>query len=364
MTAPIHCRTAASFIATVTDTLGYVPEDSVAVVPLTGRMGGAILRFDLPPLCDRAGLDWYARQVIDTVLRLDGVTAMACVMFVTEAYVSCPRLDVVHALCRAAELRGIESIAPIYRTTTGWGSYDVYGDGIDTEPKSLVELGASGVRLPSRMPDDDGDPDAWRLTTDEQAAALGDVSDVEELIERLLVGDPIRPDEVVAAMRALCGGLADAETRDALLPQIAFGRGTDYCLEDITDELFRGPGRKRSSPLRRAFDPDRSERAIEVLRAAARHADDDERPFVYTSLAWVLWTLGQGTRARAWAMRAWEISLDQPVGDGDLARAIVSLVESGIVAPWFGKAPRRMLGDGGRVDDASRGLGDERSDAA
>lgn len=371
MTVPrIRCKTAAAMISTVTGMLGYCPRESLVVLPLEGNEGGATLRFDLPSLARSSrDCDDYVNQVFGLALRLDGISSIACIVFVDEEVDGPPRTKLIASLARCADRAGLHLFSPLFRARNGWGTYENAGNGVVTaEVRPLDELGEAGrlaATSPPRTPEHVEDV----LETHTNAPRADLDAGLVDLLEPLVGGDApaIHPDDERPVCELLAGVLSFATLREELLTIIAFGTNRDGGITAVYDHVFHDapplPGAQR--PLTDAFDTDRCENGLRLLRSVARRAPHEQRAAVHAAIAWLHWALGHGSLASGWAERALEAAPEM-----DLAWLVRLLADEGIVAPWFGKPPRRYRGASdqrraregnaaGTADDAAR-----RSDAA
>ncbi|MGO2113211.1 MAG: hypothetical protein ACTH31_16530, partial [Pseudoclavibacter sp.] len=121
--------------------------------------------------------------------------------------------------------------------------------------------------------------------------------------------------------------------------------------------FFTEPG--GAAGLYDAFEPDRCERALPILRVAARWVDAEHCADVYASISWLHWALGHGTLAVGWAERALERSPHSTLAD-----EVRQLVDHGVMAPWFGKPPRRFRATSDETPAGADAPANSRADAA
>ena len=164
MTTIITAASAAQFLSLIPRMLGYLPTQSVVLVPFDGSRSLGALRFDLPAASDSDEIDRIAATLIGMVCRLPEADGVAIVTYTDAAFAESgmPHRDLTTALQRRAEDCGIHVGDALCVGTDAWGSqFDPlcpeFGrplDELDDEPAGAAHLSiadgdqAAGAQLP------------------------------------------------------------------------------------------------------------------------------------------------------------------------------------------------------------------------
>ncbi|GGA58886.1 hypothetical protein GCM10011490_06070 [Pseudoclavibacter endophyticus] len=363
-------------MSTVTGMLGYCPSESLVLLPLTGRVGGAILRFDLPArdiMLPRDDLDSWVNLALGLALHVDDITAIAAIVFADEQIAAPPRTELVGALARGADRTGLRLVVPLFRAQNAWGRYNATASVDEPLLRSLDELGDAGrmqLTQPPREVVDRGDAETMRLTKSARRVERGESADA--LLDRMLARESseIHPDDVEMLCSTVAEAAAVPHAQDHLLARIAFGRPSGAAVRRSAASGLRGGGWEAHQAhgggpgagsetavesyehglLYDAFDPDRCERALPLLRAIVRRSDPPLRAGLLAVIAWTHWALGHGSLAGGYADQALAAAPSL-----ELAHEVRMLVDGGTVAPWFGKPPQRCTPEPVALDDVGSG---------
>ena len=292
----------------VPELAGAVPEDSLVLILFRRSQGtrprthGA-MRVDLRHTEDPEELALWAGAVLQTVLRVDGVTGVAVAVYTPETFAPGgrpPAAAQIRAVAREAERRGLEVLDRFCVAADGWGSLDDPELPRGGRPLALIEPAeplrrrlraeppvplaphrervafAAEYRLWWRCADGPGGVlHGVRLT--EPGSAFGPAAEAEPAMERYRWGrDVVEVVDLVEAMLAPHG-------REASLARLT---------EAITGGRFRRP------------DLERIDAAIAALLDTARYVPEEERAPLDGMLAWLHWASGGGSAAGAYAQRA------------------------------------------------------------
>ncbi|NLT26776.1 MAG: DUF4192 family protein [Microbacteriaceae bacterium] len=355
MRSPRRLRTAADLLTAVPGILGYEPAESLVVLPLAGRYGGAVLRFDLPP----AELhDDFAAGVVEHLLRFDDCDRIAVAAF-TDAPLGLdepPHRPLVDAIAALAADEGIEIACAALRGGDGWCEFR------GAEAGTLDELDAQRPPVAASV-EEVGDIDPAADAERERFAA--------ELAARS--ARPLGVAAFAAALHGLLDDRAAADADDALArgwrAELVAGLGTPLHLEfALADAAFgeraglehatlwqhlerelRGGQHGRLAPGglvtdRANHDPvdlERSAAAIGLLRRLVALAPEPFRPDLYAALGWLEWVRGGATLATRYARECLEREPDHP-----LAAEVELLCAFAVVPAWIG-----MTGVGGGLGE-------------
>lgn len=344
MTTIIRAGSAQEFLALVPTLAGFHPSRSLVCVAFDGRRTVGVLRHDLPRRArDRSAL---VSAIVSTLCRMPGVDAIAPVAYCDETFAEhgdAPERRLVDLLCRRASEAGFGIRDALCRAADGWGSY--LDDDIPAGGRPLADLVEPRVAgLAPDRPAESSTSWAHLPEVDERRArairrelrrieragvgdavfrALGDDVDPVELVERLLEND-----EPSMLRRAWFLHLAARPVfRDGMMLQFAFGPVVGAAAhEDAVDlaERAEAQGESVDALVRREFaahdaelgvseflsrlllgrttlrpEPDRLERALDIVRAIIADAPPGIRAGSICIAAWLCWALGRASAAGA-----------------------------------------------------------------
>lgn len=336
LTTPQHVLDA------VPQLLGYSPVGSLVAIPLNGKRGGVVLRFDLPGYRreSESSPRAYANAVVGHLAQLNGIERVVFVVCPDLPFGVGPRPPfswLAEELAAAAKRAGIEVVLSVCRAVDAWG---VYGcddpDCCDIGPRGL---GAQSAWLTAARPVDEAsiaaapkskilafaeaDRRHWKLHDGEDDLMSMRRSWLTSFAPPSFTAAP--DDEQLA--RLLCM-LRGHHTAELLLVTVAFGASDDLLsLAPVWGAvLSEDDGRGRLPE----FSRQRVRRAVAVLRDLAALVDLDDEPGLVSSLSWLEWASGRSSAAAAFAKRALAIRPDD-----SLASSVAWLVERCVVPPWL-----------------------------
>lgn len=360
MTSLVRATSPDQFLTVVPRLLGFVPRQSIVLVPFRrGRSRGA-MRLDLPASDDR--VDEIAATMIGLVCRVPEADACAVVVY-GDADAARPLL--VEGLLARADACGIRVIEALWVCGTRWG---VYGDPAETAAPSPQQLPPperaddeviagdqySGAALdpcdPARAAaisraaaafadaarlvaqGDDAAPSGPLRVDPRALSAVCLLDDLPAFVERMLHADPDAADPFEIAV--LGWVLARPALRDIALicwvdgvdagddaaeAQLRWEEGEDYPAE-IAMRLW-GEGARPS--------PARLEHALALTRAVAAGLPEQDRPGPLAVCGWLSWALGRSTHAEVYAEAA---VAGEP--EHGLAEIVRSFVHAGHLPDW------------------------------
>jgi hypothetical protein len=340
------------FLGLLPSLLGYVPTQSVVLVPFVAQRSVGAMRFDLPDPGEHAG--GIATTMIGTLCRLDGVNATMIVVYTDgdhEAYA-----PLCLALERAAEQCGLALLDVLYVSPAGYGSLLN-----NTEPTSMDTVSTPPEAPAYRAGDQSGgavlpdvDVDTRRefaealpeldaavaaLTGEERgkvnpyaAAAVVMLDDVPELFENALGWDTAQLDVWSGSALVFC--LRRPALRDIGLVTWTTGRDTGD--EALDAQLRWESGEEYPAHLAMHMwgegprpDPTRLEAALGMCRYLAAAVPDQDKPGPLAAAGWLAWALGRSTEAEVHANQAREIEPEH-----GLAEIVLSFVTAGHLPDW------------------------------
>ncbi len=354
-----HSRT--EFLTVVPHLLGFVPRESLVLVPFRrGRSRGA-LRLDLPP--DDNRIDEIAATMIGLVCRVPEADSCAIVVYAAGP---APQAGLISRLERRADACGIRIADALWVDGDQWGAYET-PDAVPGAPVSgtLPTLGEApafdqfaGATLPEVSPEraaavaaslealtstmgrvtslDSAGPAAAPRLDPRALAALAALDDLPAFTERLLQADAAclgdgeiatlgwvlaRPALRDIALIGWIDGVAAGDT--AAAAQVAWEQGGEYPPAIAMRLWGDGP----------APDPERLTRALELVRTVAASVPAAQRPGALSVCAWLAWGLGRSTHAHAYATEA--LRLDP---DHGLSEIVLALVQAAHLPDWAFRA--------------------------
>jgi len=374
MTTIIRAGSAQEFLALVPTLAGFHPTRSLVCVAFDGRRTVGVLRHDLPRRARDGSV--LVSAIVSTLCRMPGVDSIVPIAYCDETFAGsggAPERRLVDLLCRRATEAGFGVRDALCRAADGWGSY--LDDDLPAEGRPLADLVEPD--LPELAPDGPADSptsSARIPAADERRArairrelrrieragvgdavfrALGDDVDPVELVERLL-----EPEEPSALRLAWFLHLAARPVfRDGMMLQFGFGPVVGAAAHEDAAELAEraeAEGTSVDALVRREFaahdpelgvsaflsrlmvgrtslrpEPDRLERALEVVRSIIADAPADHRAGPTCIAAWLCWARGRGSAAGA---------LLDLVGADDPNHTMASLLQqflgSGALPDW------------------------------
>ncbi|KQZ85781.1 hypothetical protein ASD56_05710 [Microbacterium sp. Root166] len=384
MTTIVKAAGAAEFLSLVPHLLGYVPSQSLVLIPFDGSRSLGAMRFDLPS-AEADTLDAGASTVLGIVCRVQQADAVAAIAYTDAGFADgggMPHRDLFDALRRRADACGLGVTDVLCVARDGWGSLfdpDCPDDGrplselesaaaADLPVPALDRDQASGADLPS-IDLATRERTARALIALERAVALlcgGDPEDAGAAAS--VVDEPDRVDPQVLAtvcalddlptlyeealswpvdeldpydVAAIAWCLARPSLRDVALVQWS---GTVGDGDEAFDAQLRWEaGEEYPAHLAMQMwgegdrpDPGRLERALELARHVAAASPRAVRPGALAMCAWISWALGRSTHAEVYACLACEIEPDH-----GLSEIVRSFVHAGHLPDWaFTRTPR------------------------
>ncbi|NYF13394.1 hypothetical protein HDC34_001688 [Pseudoclavibacter sp. JAI123] len=339
----IRLSTPKQILDAVPRLLGYSPVGSLVAIPLSGKRGGVVLRFDLPevPEPSSAGAAPYANAVIGHLSHLRSIERVVFVLCPDLPFGSGPRPPfsvVAEELVAAADRAGIEVAACICRAADAWGVYgcdDV--DCCDIGPRALgsqeewvqatAKPGDESLITPAsvtrRLRFAEEDERHWQHHDGED--------DLPSMRQRWLAAfapDTFRAAPADAELAHLLCTLRGRHTSELLLVTIGFGAHSDLLsLAPVWSTVMGEEDVHRPLP---EFSRRRVRQAAAILRRLAELVDLDDEPVLLASMSWLEWASGRSSAAAAFAKRALGVSADDP-----LASSVAWLVERCVVPPWL-----------------------------
>ncbi len=354
MTTTVKATDPAHFLTLVPRMLGYVPVQSVVVVPMgAGRSLGG-MRLDLPP-DDDTTRDGFAATAIGMVCRVSRSDALVAVIYTsTPADGALPHGPLAGAIARAADASGLHLIDVLVVCPDGWGSHVSADDAI----RPLSELAAlddafppasgdqsTGAELPAYPASErrrtgaahhslqaalavlcglPGDDDQGRVDPLALSAAC-ELDDMPDLFERALAWDPTDLAPMQTAL--LSWVLGRPSLRDIALVQWASDLSGGSQAMDA--QLRWEEGEEYPSDLAAVMwgegarpDPARLDAALGLVRHVAARTGRRRRPGALAVCAWLSWALGRSTHADGYARAALDIEADH--GLADIVRSFVA----------------------------------------
>lgn len=336
MTTIVRAATPADLLALLPAMIGYLPSESLLIVPFAGGRTAGVLRLDIDQAI--ASPAEHSATGLGHAARVPGVTGVAVVAYterghevatpVLAAYVERARqfgLDVLDVISVGAETyaqlgREEHPVSEINYTIVPEGMRGATSKGVlaGAEPIELDEAtradAADVARQYSTM-----DPSMLLALTPPVAAASVVPSGETPYTE---------VPSVVGFTVAVC---QLPSIRDVALLSMAIGveagdRGLEAQLDwesgaEYPTDLARVMWGEWSDKI----DVARLTNAVDLLRTAAAVADEEQKPAVLATLAWFSWALGRSSHAEYYADQAAEVGL---------AEIVRSFITAGHLPSW------------------------------
>lgn len=359
----ITADSSAELLALIPHLSGYVPRESVVVVPFRAGRSLAMLRVDR--VTD--DIDAFAATTIGTACRVPDIDAVVLVVYTGGELETSGAREVLEALRIRADACGLFVIDTLAVAEDGWASFR--GDQ-HPSPRSLDEIARAAPAGLLHPRDDQAGGSALVRAPKERrrrvSAALVDTERAATLLLTQARSSTEQTDEVDARAARILTTLTDVATswetalqftslddeiltdeRAALLlwclarPSLRdvalahWCHGADAARRVLSAQLeWEESGDYPAGPLFLAGegprpDPVRLHRALHVLRGLAALATGRFRGAALASAAWVAWALGWGTHAGAYARAALAVDPGQR-----LAEIIDELSSHGHLPGW------------------------------
>ena len=393
----VKSPTPQDFLALVPQLVGFLPERSLVLVAFRGNRTCGALRFNLPPVeAAAADLRRVAGTLLGTLCKIPGVDALVPVVYAEESIgddlvdaATLPHGAFIGAIRHRAGQSGFLVRDALCVAEDGWASYlaadepgrtrrqplsgiaeSVVNEAIPGDARRELGRLHTGAELP-RVDLASRERCARRLARyqrlgpdmgpiPELIEIVGDVLDPVETAETVLGLDPadLGIDEVAALLFLIQG----PATRDQMMLQFAFGRqegvrshalnlhyakrqrDTGLSMDDLVEaDMAEGREFHESSPTTGDLmlglstvrpDPDRVHRGIRLLKLLVAMAPRSARPAPLCMLAWLSWTLGQGSVAGIYLDTA--LDIDEEYG---MAVLLQQVLGSGHLPEWAFAVP-------------------------
>jgi hypothetical protein len=135
MTTIVHAAGAAELLAAIPVLTGFTPRDSVVLLPFRRSRTAGALRFDLPPAGDSDAegvpsptVEQFAATTLGLVRRIPGADGLAIAVYADGAEQTAtgegpPVADLVEALLREADARGLHIVEALHVGAGAWRDY-------------------------------------------------------------------------------------------------------------------------------------------------------------------------------------------------------------------------------------------------
>lgn len=339
----IRLSTPEQILDAVPHLLGYSPIGSLVALPLSGKRGGVVLRFDLPdesrePATYAAS---YASAVVGQLAHLNSIERVVFVLSPDLPFGAGPRPPfswVADELSAAADRAGIDVVLLLCRASDAWGVYgcddpdccDVGPRGLGAQrtwleaaPRSLDESLVAPASRSRRLAFAEADERHWQLHEGETDLVTLRQSWLSSVTPQSLSAGP--DDDQLAHFLCMLRG---RRTSELLLVTFAFGESDDLLsLARVWGAVLADDHEPGPLP---AFSRQRVRRAVTILRGLAALVDVEDEPGLFSGLSWLEWASGRSSAAAYFAKSALAVSPDDA-----LASSVAWLVQRCVVPPWL-----------------------------
>lgn len=380
-------RNPVEVLTTIPELCGFMPVESLVVLPFSEKYGGAVMRIDLPA-CEHE-FEMYAAAVAANLTRFHDITQVAIAIYTHRplGLDETPYEKLIAALIAVCDVTAIEVATVLVHASDGWCEYGGSRSGtieslqhdhdlLAQSPTARLQIQPAAVEARDELAQllhmvDEVMPRLHPfelLETWDELELAAAVEELDEYVLRLAV--------VVSGMRsvALTGlllhhiGYGAEAVNELLAVSLLYsraqrGRPGDAVLEGWWTQGFQC-GREEDAPHTdeasewsaasdflqaaidrvaiEAVDLDRCERATRLLRQLAAHLENDRRADVLSVLAWTHWASGNLTAADYYAQQVLRSDQTHP-----LAIEIDDLCARAVLPGWIGST-----GCAGGVRDA------------
>lgn len=337
----IRLSTPKQILDAVPRLLGYSPVGSLVAIPLSGKRGGVVLRFDLPVVPGRPPVRGaYANAVVGHLAHLNSIERVVFVLSPDLPFGVGPRPPfswLAEELVAASDRAGIEVVLCICRASDAWGVYgcddpdccDIGPRGLGTQqswldaaPKPVDDAAIAPASRSRRLAFAEADERHWQLHDGEE-----DLTSMRRgwLTSFAPASLSAGPDD--ARLAQLLCMLRGRHTSELLLVTIAFGASDGLLsLAQVWGTVIG----ESEQPRLPAFSRKRVRGAVRVLRELAALVDLDDESGLLAGLSWLEWASGRSSAAASFAQSALSVRPDD-----SLASSVAWLVERNVVAPWL-----------------------------
>lgn len=378
---PRTLRTPTDILTAIPDLCGFMPVESLVVLPLNEQFGGAVLRIDLPT--SDFTPEEYAAAVLEHLLRFGDLTRAVVAVF-THASIGFgtpPHTPVISAFEELCELRGVEIVTSLLHARDGWCEY--FGTRSGTLQALHGSNHAPGVEHRQSL--------TIRSASAPEREQMGELLElVDQLMPRLHPLELLDTWEELERfdygwddgerelrLAVVTAGMQSPALLGLLLHHIAFGaegvagllmvhlhhsataagidldscnhaeelmqrwleNGFEY-FADSSDQVEGSSHWRAASEFALAatdradiepVDLDRCTRAVSTLRDLISRLPRERTGDAYAVLAWLSWAMGHMTAAEHYATKS--LGIDR---QHEVAHQVVELCARGNVAGWIG----------------------------
>ncbi|HEY0259028.1 MAG TPA: DUF4192 domain-containing protein [Lacisediminihabitans sp.] len=356
----------ADVLAMLPHLLGFVPRDSLVLLPFRGRRTCGVLRLDLPP-ASPAAQKRLVTYAIGTICKIPAVDAVLPVIYTSAEFgetTTIPEAEFAKVVTRRIRQSGFELRDALCVAGDGWACYLDSVTPVGGHPLTEIADSAAVKEVPepllARSSDTEGPeriPDADPVTKEKTARALARYRRfMDGLYARDVVPPELEPlgdfplfleealhwhDENVERYGALLLFVvqapplrdlamllwaSDLRLGDRLFEETQRTVGDIDAFDADLADLLLGIGPRP--------DPDRIERGIRLMRRLTAWVDTTERLAPLCMLGWLNWALGRSSLASRYIAEA--RSIDPGYG---MAELLDTMLANGLLPDWAFQEP-------------------------
>ncbi|KAB1643587.1 DUF4192 family protein [Gulosibacter chungangensis] len=335
-------RSALDILNTVPEMVGYLPQNSLVILPLTNGHGRACIRMDLPARESSVGVEEYTLHVLRQVMQLPDANEVFLVVY-SDANIedsNVPFADLQYAVCEGLDHFGIRIKGVLTRAANGWSSLDGGHSGPLEELQSAAQ-----ARVPASFEEFAAIAPANEIAQDNLAFALqqfellGLELDLPTAIfawEKMLAfRTQLEPESLLANQAILAATLREDLLTECLLAHAAYGTDVSEELERVwraldADEEQEVDGLITDRLETEPVDLPRVTEGIALLRELIGAFPESELANGYAALAWLEWARGSSSLASHFARGALTRDQSHP-----LALAVSLAADGGVSPGWI-----------------------------
>lgn len=335
-------RNAVDILKTVPEMVGYLPQNSLVIIPLVHGHGRACIRIDLPTSTDEVTPEEYAIYVVQQIAQLPDANQVLTIVFTGESIAGrrVPFSEYQQALRLTLELFGLNPRGTLTCAANGWSTLDgaEHGSLEDLGFTSSEETALSFDEYVAIGPSDVKTRQSLRQAL-ETAASIADRLDLAAVLfawETLTSFDEaIEPVRHTVLQSIITIGLRDLLMTECLLANAAYGSDVAEELERVWTALDHDDEQNVDGLITDRLETEpisltRVSAGIALLRELIAALPEADAVYGYAALSWLEWARGSSSIANHYASEALSRNHDNP-----LALAVAIASESGVTPGWI-----------------------------
>ncbi|MGO1542923.1 MAG: DUF4192 family protein [Gulosibacter sp.] len=353
MKQPKKLRTALDILATAPEMVGYFPNNSLVLIPLTYGHGRACIRVDLPAN-EGVSPTEYAVKVVEQLQQLRDTSSVIICLFSENPIIDDRAPFSLHmaTLMAYIDFYGVRVKWALCCAGNGWMSYNGEERGTLRDlDRAIPNTVASSFEEFAQIPVVDAAARRALRKAMREGAGIKALDGPEVLMawETLLDGSTSSSEELLVRARAsVAVGLRDPLMTGCILANAVYGSEASLDLERVWSALLNDGDQYIDSIISERIetepiDLERTANGAVILRTIiGTLSPGTDRSTALAALSWLEWARGSSSLASYYAHEALDGSEDIP-----LARIVYAMSENSITPGWI----REVGATGGFTED-------------